>query len=102
MAYDPKLTGTSPVIDGANRVFLGRYDANTGLRTIVSSERNPGGSFTEPSDRYVKALNVAGTSNYPTWISKDGCRLYFTRGTQESVTTYRIWTAEKPPAKPAK
>ena len=24
VAYDPKLTGTSPVIDGANRVFLGR------------------------------------------------------------------------------
>lgn len=96
LMVDAKLTGLSPVIDGANRVYLGRYDSNTGLRKIVTSERAAGSApFSEPTDRYVKGLNLPGTSNYPNWISKDGCRLYFTRGTQESVATYRIWLAER-------
>ena len=92
---DAALTGTSPVVDGANRMFIGRYDSNTGLRTILVSERDASGKFGKAGDRYVKGLNAEGTSNYPTWVSKDGCRLYFTRGTQGSVDSYRIWMAER-------
>lgn len=92
---DAGLTGTSPVLDGGSRVYMGRYDTNTGLRAIFTSERDATGKFGKATDKYVKALNAEGTSNYPTWASKDGCRLYFTRGTQGSIDSYRIWVAER-------
>ncbi|MFO0663495.1 MAG: hypothetical protein U0174_06065 [Polyangiaceae bacterium] len=92
---DATLTGTNPVADGGPSMFMGRYDANTGLRSIVSSERDASGKFAAPSPKYVASLNAPGTSNYPTWVSKDGCRLYFTRGNKDDITSYRVWMASR-------
>jgi hypothetical protein len=45
----------------------------------------------------VTELVKEGANNLPSWLSADGCRLFFSSNRGGGKGNYDIWQAEKPP-----
>ena len=91
------LNGLDPVMADKDEtlLFVAQIVAPENQRQIRVAERT-GATFGDLSQKYVAALNDNNkTSNFVNWISKDGCRMYFSRG-EGQVVNYNILVAERP------
>ena len=91
------LTGLDPVMadvpgNAESLLFLAKIEG--GRRVTYTSERT-GATRSTLGPRLVATLNDATTSNFVNWVSADGCRTYFSRGTAVAGP-YRIYVAERP------
>lgn len=90
------LSGLDPVVADApgaaeSQLFLAKIES--GRRVTYSSDRS-GATWSTLGQKYVGAINEATTSNFVNWVSADGCRLYFSRGTGVGGP-YRIYYSER-------
>lgn len=91
------LTGLDPVMADAlgnaeSLLFLAKLEG--GRRVTYTSERT-GATWSALGPKLVAAINDAATSNFVNWVSPDGCRLYFSRGTA-IAGPYRIYVSVRP------
>jgi hypothetical protein len=66
---------------------IGTYDIYEAHRTSTSA------AFNTPVD--VAVLNVAGAFSWPSWVSDDGCVLYFTSDRTGGAGQYDVWVAAR-------
>jgi hypothetical protein len=94
------LVGIDPVMANETADFLLLAEVTpfpivaSSRRRMLVSERT-GAAWSAPSEKYVAGLNVAMTSNFANWVSADGCRLYFSRGTSVGGG-YKLMIATRP------
>ena len=60
---------------------------------VMSWRRSRDAAF--PPGEPLDVLNMGETSEFPSWVSPDGCRLYFTRNTLSGNA--RVFVAERTP-----
>jgi hypothetical protein len=80
-------------------LFLGRFDATFTKRDIwVSTRASASASFGAAT--MVTELSSPDSDEWPSWVSEDGCRMYFVSNRAASdaaaLADYRLWVAERP------
>jgi hypothetical protein len=82
-----------PVVSAdGSRLYWGDYRTDTFLRAIWTARRGPAGPDDFQSPQLVEGDELAGTVDYPSWESEDGCALYFT-STRNGVD--EIWVGRR-------
>ncbi len=93
------LVGLDPIMaDVGNEkeslLFLAKIESGAQIRRVIYTSERSGATWSALGQKFVGAVNDANTSNFVNWVSKDACRLYFSRGTGVAGP-FKIYVADR-------